>query len=301
MPNNIFTQAWAQVKQVISYTPPATPGPFVLDEARPYLEALVSRWIQNSMRSHIETSYYLSFSLHEFYTRLKTDSGAPLAVSYGMNPLTGEGQASGTQPDGKVKTYLPGDLPRQDDNPAEFTGTAVFKEDKMVGYLDTGETRALSILLNRFVGGFLSVPDPLVKNHMITMNIRNGRKPNFSIDISGENPVIKIDVLLEGEITGLPTGIAYESKQYLPLLETEVSSILQPQIADMLARTQAWGTDVVDFGYYIRPRFMTLDELKRYDWDGRFRQAIFIVKVNTELRRTGLMRKTQEIRREANH
>lgn len=265
---------------------------------KPPLESLVSRWINNSMRNYDETSYFLSLTLQEFYTRLKADSGAPLAVGYGLNPLSGEGQAHGTQAGGKTKTYLPGNLPRQGGNATEFMGTAVFKADKMVGFLDTGETRALSILLNRFSFGFLSVPDPLAPGHQVTMSIRNGRRPEFTIDISGENPVIHVDVLIEGEITGLPSGIEYEAREYIPLLEAQISDTLHRQIVDMLIRTQAWGTDVVDFGYYIRPKFMTMEELRRYNWDSRFGGAEFTVKVRTELRRTGLMRKTQPIRRE---
>ena len=266
---------------------------------KPPLESLVSRWINNSMRNYDETSYFLSVNLQEFYTRLKANSGAPLAVGYGLNPLSGEDQADGTQPGGKTKTYLPGHLPRQGGNATEFVGTAVFKADKMVGFLDTGETRALSILLNRFSLGFLWVPDPLAPSHQVTMSIRNGRRPEFTIDISGENPVIHIDILLEGEITGLPSGIEYEARDYTSLLETQVSNTLHRQIVDMLIRTQAWGTDVVDFGYFIRPKFMTLEALRNYNWDRRFRGAEFSVKVSTELRRTGLMRKTQPIRKEA--
>jgi hypothetical protein len=251
------------------------------------------------MHGYGETSYSLPVILHEFYTRLKTNSGAPLAVGYGLNPLDGQGQSSGAEPGGKTQTYLPGDLPRQGGDPVEFAGMAVFNADKMVGYLDTGETRALSILLNKFVNGFLSVPDPLAKTHLVTMNVRNGRAPKITIDISGENPAINVNVLLEGEITGLPTGIAYEKTEYLNLLETQVSNTLQRQIADMLVRTQEWGTDVADFGYFIRPKFMTMGELQNYGWDRRFPQATFTIKVTTELRRAGLMRKTQEIRREA--
>lgn len=269
-------------------------------ENKPRLDGLVSRWIHNSMRSHSETSYYLSFTLHEFYARLKTNSGAPLAVGYGLNPRSEQDRSSGSQPNGKVKNYLPGDLPRQDGNAAEFTGTAVFKADKMVGFLDTGETRALSILLNTFESGFLSVTDPLAAKHQVTMNIRNGRAPKIVIDVNGEKPVINVNVLLEGEITGLGSGITYESKEYLTLLEAQVSNTLQQQIADMLVRTQEWGTDVVDFGYYLRPKFMTMGELQTYGWDKKFPQATFTIKVSTELRRSGLMRKTQKIRREAN-
>jgi hypothetical protein len=251
------------------------------------------------MHRNSETSYYLPVTLHEFYIRLKTNSGAPLAVGYGLNPLSGQDQPSGTEPVGKTKTYLPGDLPRQGGDPVEFTGMAVFKADKMVGYLDSGETRALSILLNKYNNGFLSVPDPLAKAHLVTMSMRNGRAPKIAIDISGEKPAIHINILLEGEITGHPSGIAYEKSDYLPLLEAQVSNLFQRQIADMLVRVQEWGTDVADFGYFIRPKFMTMDELKDYNWDRQFPQATVTIKVKTELRRAGLMRRTQEIRKEA--
>ncbi len=67
---------------------------------------------------------------------------------------------------------------------------------------------------------------------------------------------------------------------------------------EMLLKTQSWGTDAVDFGYYIRPKFSDPGRTDAYNWDKRFRQATFNVQVKTELRRTGLMRKTAPIRRE---
>ncbi len=265
---------------------------------KPQIETLISRYIHNSVSSHGESSYYIPVSLHEFYTRLKSTSGAPLAVGYGVNPLSGEGQAVRTEPGRKTKTYLPGGLPREGGNPVEFSGMAVFKEDKMKGFFDTGETRVLSILLNRFEGSYFSVPDPLAPKYQVTLNLRNGRAPKITVDISGEKPVIHLDVLIEGEMTGNPSGISYEQPEYLQLLEAEIANLLQQQLADMLARAQEWEADVADFGYYIRPKFLTMSELKAYQWDKRFPQATITIKVKAEIRRTGLIRKTVEIRRE---
>lgn len=265
---------------------------------KPRIETLISRYIHNSVSSYGESSFYVPFSLHEFYTRLKTASGAPLAVGYGLNPLSGEGRAVRTEPGRKTKTYLPGGLPREGGNPVEFSGMAVFKEDKMVGFFDTGETRALSILLNKFKGSYFSIPDPLAPKYQVTLNLRNGRAPKITVDISGEKPVIRLDVLIEGEMTGNPSGISYEQPEYLQLLEAEIANQLQQQLADMLARAQEWKADVADFGYYIRPKFLTMSELKAYNWDKQFPQATITIKVKAEIRRTGLIRKTVEIRRE---
>jgi spore germination protein KC len=270
----------------------------IMTENKPFLESLVARWVENSIHSYSESSYYLPFNLHEFYLRLKSQSGAPLAVAFVINPLTGEDRSSGKVPGSRDKAYLPGDEPRQGGNPTQFIGTAVFKEDRLAGYLDTAETRVLGMLLDKFPRGFISVDDPVEPHFAVSIAIRNGRNTKITVDTSGEAPVIGVEVFLEGEITAIPSGIAYESDEYKPLLENQISAVVQAQIMKMLLRTQGWGADVVDFGYYIRPKFKTVEELTGYNWDQRFRQATFNVQVRTELRRTGLMRKTAPIRRE---
>ncbi len=270
----------------------------VFEANKPTLDALVSRWVNNYMRNYDEVSYYLPLTLHGFYTRLKSSSGAPLAVGYGTNPLTAGDRNTASQPYGKVKTYLPGDLPRQGGNPAEFAGTAVFRGARLAGYLDTGETRALAILLDKFPYGLIVVPDPLLPGSQINIAIRNGRSPRISVDTAADPPVITIDVFLEGETTGIPSGIAYEQKEYLPLLEQQISATIHEQILNMLVRTQGWGCDVADFGYHARPNFLTLDAMWQYRWPEKFLRADFAITVNTEIRRNDLLRKTQQIRKD---
>ncbi len=147
----------------------------IMTENKPALESLVSRWVENSIHSYSESSYYLPFNLHEFYLRLKSKSGAPWPSAYASNPGTGEDKSSGKAPGGKDKAYLPGDEPRQGGNPSEFIGTAVFKEDRLAGYLDTAETRALGMLLDKFPRGFISVDDPVEPKFAVSIPIRNGR------------------------------------------------------------------------------------------------------------------------------
>ena len=110
--------------------------------------------------------------------------------------------------------------------------------------------------------------------------------------------MITINVYLEGEISSVPTGIRYESHDYKTLLEAELSNVIREQIIKMFIHTQSLGIDILDCGYFIRPKFNTTPELVSYEWDRRFRQAAFNVEVNAAIRRTGLMNKTSPIRRE---
>ncbi|MDR3561921.1 MAG: Ger(x)C family spore germination protein [Negativicutes bacterium] len=271
----------------------------ILARNRPDLEILTSRWVENITHSADETSFFLPTNLHEFYSRLKGDSGSPYAMAIGVNPLLGQGkQAEGPVPGAKAPEYLAGDSPREGGNPVEVVGIGVFKEDKLVGYLGTEETRAVAILSDNYQRGFIAVDDPLLPKHGVNIFFRNGRKPKIEIDLSGENPVINISVYLEGELSAIPTGITYELRDYKTLLEAELSTVIREQIMMMLIHTQSWGTDVVDLGYFIRPKFGTDQQLVAYGWDKRFRQATFHVEVTATIRRTGLMNMTSPIRRE---
>ncbi len=271
----------------------------IFEKNVPILETLTSRWVENYVQSSNEVSYYPKADLHEFYLRLKDATGAPYTMYAAINPLTGQGRTSGSIAAGEAaKQYLPGDLPKIGGDPAEVLGTAVFKDTKMVGVLDTEETRAFVTLQNQLDRNFLVVEDPLTPKHKVNIAIRNGSKPKIKIVSLEENPVISIDVFIEGEITAIPSGIAYEEPEYRTLLEQQVSNVLKNQIQNMLAKTQEWGTDIVDFGYYSRGKFSTLQELEAYHWSRRYPQAEFVITVQTELRRSGLMQKSVPIRRE---
>lgn len=262
-------------------------------------EVLAARWYQSMLSTGDETGYYLRASLHEFYVRLKSDSGSPYATLMAINPLKGEGQPSGpVVPGDKTREYLPKEVPRESGNPATVIGTAVFKEDKLAGMLSSEETRTLAMLLGKYPHGFLSVDDPLAPRHAINVNTRLGRNPKINVAIAGEQAIINVDVFLEGYITSIPSGINYESDEYKALLEQQISGVVRQKMLQMLQHTQEWDTDVVDFGYYVRPQFTTAQEFKDLHWDVLYPHAEFNVVVATQLRRNALMRKTSPIRPE---
>lgn len=271
----------------------------MFEKNAPSLETLSSRWIENYIQSSNEVSYYPKANLHEFYLRLKNSTGSPYALYVGLNPLTGHGQPSGSKAEGEAaEQYLPGDTPRIGGDPVEVLGTAVFKGAKMVGALDTEGTRAFVTLQNQLYRNFLVIEDPLAPKHKINIAVRNGSKPKIKIANLGERPTINIDVFLEGEITAIPSGIMYEKTEYRSLLEQQVSNVMKNQLQNMLAKTQEWGADIADFGYYSRGNFSTLQELQEYKWNSHYPQAEFIINVRTELRRSGLMQQTEPIRRD---
>jgi Ger(x)C family germination protein len=260
----------------------------------PKLDYLPVKWFEAIELKLGESGYSAATDLHDFYLRLKNPGGSSYASYIGLNPLTGEDKPISEKiPNDKMDAYLAGDIPRTGTaGPAEFAGIAVFAGDKMVGVLDTRETNILRMLQDNFPQGRLVLDDQLQPNKAINLIIRNGNKPKISVDLVDGQEVIKISVFLEGEITSIQSGINYEKDEYLELLEAEVANVITQEIQEFIRHTQQLGCDVFGFGYYLRPKFSTYDELVKTNLEDLYKTASVGVKVTVKIRRAGLMWRT---------
>ena len=262
---------------------------------KPSIETLPTRWVEGMMSSSGETGYYLRVFLHDFYVRLKAGSGSPYATLSGVR--TGE-RYPAVEPAAGEKTgeYLPGEIDARGGNPGQLIGTALFRGDKMVGKLTSEETRMLAILVGEFRRGYITVQDPLQSKSGINVHLRPGRQPKIDVRLVDGNVVIDIDILLEGEVTSIGSGINYESRNYNQLLEDQISAVIRQDVLKTIRYTQQVGSDPANFGKYIRPQFSTYDGFRQFDFDSKYPTAEVNVKVTTQIRRTGLMQKTSPIR-----
>ncbi|MDT8899930.1 Ger(x)C family spore germination protein [Anaeroselena agilis] len=263
---------------------------------KPPLEKLPTRWLEGMMSTSGETGYYPRTFLHDFYVRLKAGSGSPYATLSGIK--TGKRPPS-VEPAAGEKTgeYLPGEIDVRGGNPGQVIGTALFRGDKMVGKLTSEETRMLAMLTGEFRHGYITVEDPLQPKSSVNINLRPGRSPKIDVTLADGRVVIDVDIMLEGEVTSIGSGINYEDAGYNQQLEDQVSAVVRADIEKLIRYTQQLGSDPVNFGKYLRSRFATYDEFRRFDFDGKYPAAEVSVRVTTQLRRTGLMWKTTPIRK----
>lgn len=262
---------------------------------KPLLEKLPTRWVEGMMSTSGETGYYLRTFLHDFIVRLKAGSGSPYAVLSGVR--TGERRPAVEPAAGeKTSEYLPGEIDVRGGNPGQVIGTALFRGDKMVGKLTSEETRMLALLIGEFRRGYITIQDPLQPASGVNIHIRPGRKPQIDVKLADGRVVIDVDVMLEGEVTSIGSGINYEAPGYNQRLEDQISAVVREDMTKMIRYTQRVGSDPVDFGKYLRPLFTTYGEYRRFDFDSRYPTAEVNVRVTTQLRRTGLMWKTSPVR-----
>jgi len=260
---------------------------------KPGIPGTASRYFESMMETSSETSYFLKTTLHEFYLRLKDTDGTSFASMVAVNPQTMEDFPAKAQTIGeKTEEYYAGDVPRVGSNPVEFFGTAIFRNDKMVAMLTNAETRSLAMLNGKYKQSYITVEDPLAPKHGINVNLRQGEKPDYMTEIIDGKPVVLVTILLEGEVTSLPSGINYEQAEYKELLEAAISQMIKQEITQLVTRTQENSADIVGFGYHFRNKFQKLREWEEYAWPEKFSQADITVAVKCKIRRTALMWRT---------
>ncbi len=265
----------------------------ILEGNKPIFTASMAKYYEEVFGTADYSGYFLRTSLHQYYMRRKSYSGHPYMAFIAINPATGEGKINNKKvAGGKNDGYNAGDIPRQGGNPLEFAGVAAFSDDKMVGVLSTTETRMLGMLLGEYPHGFLSVEDPLDPRYFVNINLRLGSKPKIKIKLVDGRPVIDIGILLEGDISNIGSGINYENQGYIDLLERQIEKVYEEEMINLIRRTQELDSDVAGFGYYLRPVFLSNQEMQAYHWNEQYGQAEVNVKIRSEIRRTGLMLRT---------
>ncbi len=264
---------------------------------QPRLDYILSKFWENMMISLDESAYYPRTEMHSFYLRLKNPGGSAYATYVGLNKLAGADRPAAEKPPGEMAdAYLPCDIPRTGtENPVGFAGAAVFAGDRMVGTLDTRQVRALRILNGEFPRGFFVVADPLAPGKTINISLRNGRKPEITVRLEDGRETIAVAVVLEGDITGLFSGINHEEAGRRDLLEEHLAGIVAAEIRDLVSHTQRLGSDVFGFGYRLRSQYPTYREMAAVDFPALYRTAAVDVRVTVKIRRTGLMWRTSPV------
>ncbi|MDU2064057.1 MAG: Ger(x)C family spore germination protein [Sporomusaceae bacterium] len=253
-----------------------------------------AKYFEMMMQESDDTGLYAKSTLHNFYLRLKQGHEASYAVLGGVNETKDSKSKMEPKPlpGRKEQVHVSGTLPRQGGNPIEFAGLAVFHGDKMVGILDSNETRIVNMLLGNFRQGFISLADPFSPEQQISLRLRVDDRPQIKARLDDGKAVIQIHQKVDAVISSNASGIHYESKEYQGVLEQAASQFLTEDAQRLLAKTQVYGCDVIGLEQYITPFLSSYQEYQSFNWSDRYKEADIQVDMTVKIRRTGLLWQT---------
>jgi len=228
------------------------------------LEDLPSMYITETVKNQRSSSQAPQITLHDFLTRLMSKTTAPIAPLITLTSKEKEKQIN-------------------------ISGTAVFKKDKMVGVLNTKETRGLLWVIGKVKSGIIVVDCPQGNGKASLEIIRASSK--ITPEIKNDQIHITVKIKEEGNLGSqmcpedLTTPAAWTS------LEKRQATAIRNEVLAAIKKAQEFNTDIFGFGDAVHRKYPKLWKEIENQWNDFFPTLEVSVIVEAKLRRTGLIAK----------
>ncbi|KEO82019.1 Ger(x)C family spore germination protein [Tumebacillus flagellatus] len=278
---------------------------------QPVLEKSPSRFNESISEIGRNTGLTVTNKLHEFLIVTEGANEDPVAPVLAINKKVqqqaeenksaGGGQGGGMGSEGKQKgnrqemmsdsgvSFKPGKIVRMGGNSIEFVGTAIFKKDKLVTYLDGIETRMLLMIRGDLQRTQMDFPDPQEQGKYEALEIKHARSPQMNLDLESDPIRIEIKQKLEGDLVGVQSSIDYTEEGNMRVLEDSIKKTLKEKEEALMNRL-FHEYQVAPFGTFRRARshFWTQHELEQYPFRDKLKDAKVNIEVDLNIRRIGV-------------
>lgn len=224
-------------------------------------EMIPAQAIDGLIESSHLTSMGVKVNLNDFFKNLSNPTSDPVACRIELI----EGKDSKSQ--------------------MRCTGASVFKEDRLVGFLDEKETRGLNWILGNVKGGIIVVKSPIEENKNIAFEIIRANSKIIP-EIQGGQITITVEINEEGNLGEQMSNVELTKPGMLTELEKRKAEVISKEIQGVLKRAQReWGVDIFGFGKAVHSKYpMEWKELKS-KWQQDVLPEINVrVKVNAQIR-----------------
>lgn len=217
-----------------------------------------------------------NINMMEFYKR---------ALGDGTNPIAGVIETS-------EEPNLP--IERKSNNTSrgvKFSGAAVFKGDKLVGFLNTEETEGYNWIVGGAKGGNITISSILDSNKLIGISVQK-IKTKIKPEIINNKIVFHIEVKEEGNIDEVPDSTDFSELKVIKQLEYEQKIVLENQIRMAIYKIQkTLRSDILGFGTILNKKYPKVWKEKKDNWDDVFPTVQYTVDIDVQINRSGLIDK----------
>lgn len=227
-------------------------------------ESIPSRGINELVKQQQYNSQAPMVDLHKFASRLMSKTTSPIAP---LIKVSVEGN--------KKIVYV--------------SGTAVFKQDKMIGEMNEKETRGMLWVIGEVKKGIIVTADPGSNNKVSLEIICASSKIIPEI----ENGKINMQIMIkeEGNLGEQSDSNDLANPKVIEVLEKNKESIIRNEVMLALKKAQSLDADVFGFGEAIYQKYPKEWKNMKENWNEIFKKINIDVVVDAKLRRTGRITK----------
>ncbi|WP_231699402.1 Ger(x)C family spore germination protein [Limnochorda pilosa] len=179
-----------------------------------------------------------------------------------------------------------GPMIQKDPPQPAVTGAALFKGDRLVGFLDDVETRGVLWLRNELQRATITVTlgDPRRRVSFYLVRAESTLTPRFH----GDRVVMQVKVFTEGDLSENAAGVDASDPAVIRLLQQEVAESVAERIRRASEKVQkGFRTDVFGFGEAVRRADPRRWEELKHRWEQVFPEVELDLDIQAFIRRTG--------------
>ncbi|SDO36348.1 Ger(x)C family spore germination protein [Halobacillus aidingensis] len=170
-----------------------------------------------------------------------------------------------------------------------LVGLAVFKEDKLIGYLNLEETRNY-VWTQDLIQTTLTVP--CGEEKYIDVRILNS-KSTIHANYDGETPNFQVEIVAESFLNGTQCKDNLEKIETYKKFEKDIEEMVETMILNTVTKVQEeYEVDIFGFGEVMRRQHYQRFEAVKDQWDEQFSKADIDITANIFLRRAGTSNKS---------
>lgn len=180
-------------------------------------------------------------------------------------------------------------------------GSAIFKKDNLVGYLNGNDTKSLNFLLDNVKGGIITFPAPSssgekVGSEEVHQNLSSvvivRSKTKNDVEFKGDRLMLKTKINIRASLGELAGNIDVSKEGNLRRIEEACSKTIEENIKAAVKKVQKeHGIDIFGFGIVFHRKYPKQWKKIKENWDEAFVNADFQIEVDTNIIRTGLVNK----------
>lgn len=178
------------------------------------------------------------------------------------------------------------------DNIVQTAGIAVFKNEYMVGHIDTLASIAHLILKKDLNECLISIESPFEEGEKLDLNLSLYKETNIDIDMINGTPFFTIDIYPEGFISSSGKNFDFINTKNIQLVEIATNEYIEKIIKDYLYNiTKNFNADIAGFGCLYKSKFLTEEEFDKIEWKKIFQDSFFEVNVHSKINSSNLFNK----------
>ncbi len=172
-------------------------------------------------------------------------------------------------------------------------GSAVFKNDTLVGYLSGNDTKALNYILNNVKGGIITFPTPVDSDETLFSSLSTIKvRTKNDVDFKDGRLILKTKITISGYLGEIDGDMDVSNYESLEKMAQACSQTVKEGIEMTVKKVQKeFGFDIFGFGHVLHKKHT--EEWRKIEgkWDDLFAEADFQIEVVTNIISSGLLNK----------